>query len=153
MSIAKLAHRYSIPTACALLILGCGGERSPSPAASSTPPAASAGSGSAPKMTPTGKVITIEMITDEAGNYFKPKNIEANRGDVLRFVLTTGVHNVHFLPDSNPGAANLPAMSAFAQLPGQAFEIVVTMDAGKQYYFQCDPHALLGMIGHVTVRN
>ncbi|MES2123615.1 MAG: plastocyanin/azurin family copper-binding protein [Gemmatimonadota bacterium] len=99
----------------------------------------------------TGKVITIEMITDETGNYFKPKFIEAHPGDVLRFTLGVGVHNVHFLPDSNPGVPNLPAASELLQLPGQTFDVPVNFAAGKTYYFQCDPHAPLGMTGHVKV--
>ncbi len=101
--------------------------------------------------TPTGRVITIEMISDDKGNVFKPNDIAAHRGDVLKFVLVAGVHNVNFLADSNPGASGLPAPSALAQLPGQAIEIPVNFLVGTRYYFQCDPHALLGMIGHVTV--
>ena len=99
----------------------------------------------------TGRQITIEMHTDETGNYFKPAEVEAETGDVLRFVLVSGVHNVNFLPDSNPGMSGLPSVSTYAQMPGQAIEIPVTMGTGR-YYFQCDPHALLGMVGYMTVK-
>ena len=99
----------------------------------------------------TGKVITVNVTTDEKGNYFSPAEIEAKEGDVLRFTLVTGVHNVHFLADSNPVKTNLPVgPSEFLQLPGQTWDLAVKMPAGK-YYFQCDPHALLGMKGHVIV--
>ncbi len=147
-------HRIRIrivPIVATMLLVACGGgsdtRTSDDEHESPDTPAPVVGS----SVTPTGNVITIEMITDETGNYFKPKLIEAKRGDVLKFVLTAGVHNVHFLPDSNAGSDDLPAMTGFAQLPGQAFEIPVTMDAGRQYFFQCDPHALLGMVGHVKV--
>lgn len=113
-----------------------------------TPSGTASGATAAPK--PTGNSVTIEMITDDSGNYFKPKSVTVKPGDVLKFVLVTGVHNVHFLPDSNANAANLPPMSAFAQLPGQSIDIPVTMGPGT-YYFQCDPHAMLGMVGHVIV--
>jgi plastocyanin len=92
------------------------------------------------------------MYTDAEGNYFKPKEIEAHRGDIVRFILKTGVHNVHFVADSNPGKTGLPAASDFLQLPGQEFDVVVSMAPGK-YYFQCDPHALLGMVGELEVED
>jgi plastocyanin len=98
----------------------------------------------------TGDTIVIEAWTDETGNYFKPKSIEAHPGDVLRYVLKTGVHNVHFLPDSNTIKTGLPPASELLQLPGQTYDLVVSMQPGK-YYFQCDPHAALGMKGELEV--
>ena len=38
--------------------------------------------------------------------------------------------------------------SALLQLPGQTADLKVTLAPGK-YYFQCDPHAALGMKGHL----
>ena len=101
---------------------------------------------------PTGDTIVVELITDENGNYFKPKEIEAKKGDLIRFTLTSGVHNVHFLPDSNPGKNGLPPMSEFLQLPGQTYDLVVNLAHGD-YYFQCDPHAALGMVGELEVEH
>ena len=121
----------------------CGGKESRAPAATN-PPAAAAPA-------PTGKIVTIEMISDEKGNRFEPADVEAHRGDVLRFTVTVGVHNVHFLPDSNPGVPDLPPPSEMLQLPGQTYDVPVTFAAGKTYYFQCTPHAALGMHGHVKV--
>ncbi len=146
-SVARFAF-----AAAALLLVACGGEKAATTdsaaGGASTPSAAPS---DAPK--PTGTVITIEMITDETGNYFKPKKIEAKPGDVLKFVLVAGVHNVHFLADSNPGVPNLPPVSMFAQLPGQEILVPVNFKAGKSYYFQCDPHALLGMVGKLEVED
>jgi len=62
------------------------------------------------------------------------------------------VHNVHFLPDSNPGAQGLPPASEFLQLPDQTWDFVVGFPHGH-YYFQCDPHALLGMVGRLEVED
>jgi len=100
----------------------------------------------------TGKTILVEAYSDANGNYFKPNNIEAHKGDVVHFVLKSGVHNVHFLPDSNPGKTGLPPASDMLQLPDQAYDVNVTFDKGH-YYFQCDPHALLGMKGHLEVED
>jgi plastocyanin len=100
----------------------------------------------------TGKSILVEAYSDEKGNYFKPNKIEAHKGDVVHFVLKSGVHNVHFLADSNPGKTGLPPASDMLQLPDQAYDVNVTFDKGH-YYFQCDPHALLGMKGHLEVED
>jgi plastocyanin len=100
----------------------------------------------------TGKSILVEAYSDEKGNYFKPNKIEAHKGDVVHFVLKSGVHNVHFLPDSNPGKTGLPPASDMLQLPDQAYDVNVTFDKGH-YYFQCDPHALLGMKGELEVED
>lgn len=99
----------------------------------------------------TGADIEVIATTDDKGNYFEPKEITAKPGDVLRFKLVTGVHNVDFLPDSNPGKTGLPPASAFLQLPGQTIDIPLTFGEGD-FYFQCDPHALLGMKGKVHVK-
>jgi plastocyanin len=99
-----------------------------------------------------GKVITVQATTDEKGNYFSPSEIEAHQGDTLRITLVTGVHNIHFLADSNPGKTGLPPASDMLQLPGQTLDIPVTFAEGT-YFFQCDPHAALGMTGHLKVED
>jgi plastocyanin len=138
--------------ALAVTILACGGEPPATKHDTAAPPPSSTATG-AQTPDPGGKVITIEMTTDEKGvNKFSPANFEAHRGDVLRFTLVTGVHNVNFLPDSNPRGITLPPASALLQLPGQTVDIKVTWPEGK-YYFQCDPHALLGMIGRLEVED
>jgi plastocyanin len=115
-------------------------EHAPAPAAPAPGPSAAA----------TGDTIVVEAITDGTGNYFKPNKIEAHPGDVIRYKLTMGVHNVHFLPDSNTIKTGLPPASELLQLPGQTYDLVVTMEPGH-YYFQCDPHAALGMKGTLEV--
>lgn len=142
--------RFAFMTA-AVMLTACGGDKPASTDGAATTDTPTPAATNVPK--PTGTVITIEMTTDEKGNYFSPAEVEAKPGDVLKFVLVTGVHNVNFVADSNPSAQNLPPMSTFAQLPGQEILIPVNFEAGKTYYYQCDPHALLGMIGHVKVVN
>jgi plastocyanin len=139
-------------TALALLatLAACGGsggdasDTAGAPAATGDSPAAAA------QPAATGDTIVVQMITDEKGNYFEPKEIDAKAGDLVRFTLTSGVHNVHFLPDSNAVKSGLPVASDMLQLPGQTYDLVVALEPGT-YYFQCDPHALLGMMGHLRV--
>lgn len=112
----------------------------------------SAAGGTAPAASATGDTIIVEAWTDATGNYFKPNKIEAKQGDVVRWVLKQGVHNIHFLPDSNTIKEGLPPVSEFLQLPGQTYDLVVNLKKGE-YYFQCDPHAALGMKGHLEVED
>lgn len=147
-------HAPVFATVIALsLIAGCGGGANRADTSRAAAPAASPAASAAGPQTPDAghQVIVIEALTDEQGNnLFRPSSVEAHRGDVLRFTLKAGVHNVHFLPDSNPGKNGLPAASDLLQLPGQTYDVKVTFEPGT-YYFQCDPHALLGMKGHLKV--
>ena len=133
------------------VISGCSSEKKEGSENESEEHAATpAASGGAVSAAATGDTIIIEMWTDGAGNYYKPNKIEAHQGDVLRFVLKVGVHNVNFLPDSNTIKTGLPPASEMLQLPGQTYDLVVSMQPGH-YYFQCDPHAALGMKGRLEV--
>jgi plastocyanin len=136
----------------ALLVTACGGEKKATPSETPTAGAPAAAATSGPLTPdPGGKIITVELASDAVGNYFKPAEIKAKRGDVVRFTLKVGVHNVHFLADSNAGRTGYPqAASDFLQLPGQTYDVAVKMPAGT-YYFQCDPHVALGMKGHLVV--
>ena len=144
---------YRTAALSALLIAAaCSGEKKESEehqAEKSAPTVSGAG---ASDVKPTGRNIVVELYTDEKGNYFKPAKFEVHRGDKITFTLMSGVHNVHFLPDSNAGKQGLPAPSEFLQLPGQTYELIVSLASGK-YFFQCDPHALLGMVGHLEVED
>jgi len=139
--------------AAAVLIASCGGEKKTTPGETPTAGAPSAAATGGPLTPdPGGKIIIVELISDSAGNYYKPSEITAKRGDVVRYTLKVGVHNVHFLADSNVGRTGYPqAPSDLLQLPGQTYDVAVRFPAGK-YYFQCDPHAALGMRGHLTVQ-
>jgi plastocyanin len=144
---------YRTAALSALLIAAaCSGEKKESEehqAEKSAPTVSGAG---ASDVKPTGRNIVVELYTDEKGNYFKPAKFEVHRGDKITFTLMSGVHNVHFLPDSNAGKQGLPPASEFLQLPGQTWEYIVALAPGK-YFFQCDPHALLGMVGHLEVED
>jgi len=150
MSLYVLSRSAALALA-ATTLLACGDSKAPP----STPGASEPISGAPPAVASvklTGRVITIEMTTDEKGNYYTPAKFEAHRGDVLRFVLKAGVHNVHFVADSNPGKSGLPPVSDFLQIPGQTWDLTVDLAPGH-YVFQCDPHAALGMIARMEVED
>ena len=134
--------------AVAALLVACGGDTpSASPGTSTGEPAAAA---RVTEPLPGGNVIEVEMITEGTGNFFRPAEFEANRGDMIKFINRVGVHNVSFPADSNPGARNLPPPTDLLQLPGQTVNILVDWEPGS-YFYQCDPHALIGMVGRITV--
>jgi len=134
---------FTLCTLCTLLAACGGGEGVPP---SSTPTA-----GAASEAKATGKIITVQLITDEKGSYFSPSTIDASPGDVVRFTLKSGVHNVSFPEDSNTVKDGLPKSSDFLQIPGQEYDLPVSMRPGS-YYFHCDPHAALGMKGQLNVK-
>jgi plastocyanin len=140
--------RSVIPTLLTLttLIVGACGGSEPASSESSTP-----APGAASDVKPTGNIITVQLITDEKGNYYNPSTIEANRGDLIRFTLKSGVHNVSFPDSLNSIKDGLPKSSDFLQLPGQEYDLPVSMRPGT-YQFHCDPHALLGMKGELIVK-
>jgi plastocyanin len=138
-----------------LTLIACGGSegarQQPAAEPSATPTAQATVAAGPQTPDPGHRIIIVEAVTDDQGNnVFRPAQFEAHRGDVIRFTLKAGVHNVHFLPDSNPGKAGLPPASDLLQMPGQTYDFKVLLEPGT-YYFQCDPHALLGMKGHVKV--
>ncbi|HYN80019.1 MAG TPA: plastocyanin/azurin family copper-binding protein [Gemmatimonadaceae bacterium] len=128
------------------------GENAATSDAPAAAPAAPSVAGAPATPAPGGKVIVVEMVTDEKGNYFTPAEIEAHQGDVIRFTLRVGVHNVNFLADSNSIKTGLPPASDMLQLPGQTYDLLVNLPEGD-YYFQCDPHAALGMKGKLEVED
>ena len=134
--------------ATAALLAACGGKGAETPAGEKSP---GAGASAAAAPAPTGKILVVEMFADEKGSRYVPAEITAHPGDVVRFTLVVGVHNIHFLADSNVGVANLPEPSDMLQLPGQTYDLPVNLPAGRTYFFQCDPHLLLGMKGHLKV--
>jgi len=101
-----------------------------------------------------GQVHEVRMVTTQNGasGEFEPANLTVKKGDTIRFV-TDGVaaHNANFAPAENAGAANLPPASPYLTTAGQTYEMAITMDPGT-YTYQCDPHALTGMKGTVTVQ-
>ena len=140
------------------VLLGCPGDKREggSETASATTPSANAPApGGLTQLTPASgrEVITVKMISDGTSNRFEPAEFEAHQGDVIRYTLKSGVHNVHFVADSNATAA-APSLSTapgdFLQLPGQTWDVKVDWEPGS-YFFQCDPHATLGMVGRVKV--
>lgn len=102
-----------------------------------------------PSVTPTGNVVEVLMVSGR-GELFDPGHVTVKRGDVLRFKLEMGVHNASWPAAENPAGVQLPETSPYLQIPGQTHDVLIDMPPGE-YTFHCDPHAVLGMIGTLTV--
>jgi len=148
--LAAVTSAVILLTACTKGEKGTAAGDSSEAASTTSVPAPGAGSPATPA--PGRKIIVVELVSNEKGSFFEPNEIEAEKGDVIRFTLKVGVHNVHFLPDSNTVKTGLPPASEMLQLPGQTYDVPVTFEPGT-YYFQCDPHVALGMKGHLKVED
>lgn len=136
------------------LVLGlvaCGGERGAVDADAVGAPGAVAPEAAPSATAPNPTVVEVKMVTEGQRNYFDPAEVTVRPGDVVRFTLLSGLHNVSFPADRNAGAAGLPQASPLLQQPGQSHDVVVNFGPGS-YSFQCDPHAVLGMTGTLIVR-
>lgn len=130
----------------AFLLAACGGDgpRGTSTAEAATPAAAA-------EAVPTGNVVEVGMISDPSrGELFDPLTVTVNQGDVIRWKLVSGVHNASFPAAKNPSGAVLPQSTPYLQAPGQTHDMPVNLPPGE-YYFQCDPHIALGMVGTLIV--
>jgi plastocyanin len=123
------------------LFAGACGDREASPAGNGT-------ARDAPRA--ANRVIEVRMVTDEKGNYFDPEEITAKPGDVLRFRLVTGVHNVSFSAAGDRAGTNLPQPSGLLDSAGQTLDVPVRLAPGE-YAFRCDPHLPFDMVGKLTV--
>jgi plastocyanin len=141
-------RHFTALAALSFLFAACtGSDAAPAPSGGN----ANASAAAAPSVPLTGEVIEVKMTSMPGkGEIFEPADFTARRGDIVRFVLVSGVHNAAFTPSLNPAGAKLPGASPYLQAPGQTWEFVVEQPNGE-YYYQCDPHAAMGMIGHMTV--
>jgi plastocyanin len=142
MKLSKLTALIGI--GCAALAAACGGD------AANTPSAA-AGTPTAAEVPLTGNVVEVKMVSGR-GELFEPADITVQRGDVVRFVLQSGVHNASFPAAKNPAGVALPKATPYLQAPGQTHDLPIDLPPGV-YHYQCDPHAALGMVGTITVQD
>lgn len=98
----------------------------------------------------------VIRLTDNGGPQpyaFEPGDINARRGDTLRFVQAgTTMHNVHFI--SVPKGAKLGSLatSDYLTTKGQAFTVVLdSRFPDGRYEIVCDPHMAVGMRAILTV--
>jgi plastocyanin len=150
MTITEVVRASFAAAAASLLLAACGGDKAADQATGKEPTKSQ--EAAAPAVKPTGRSTSIDMITDAKGERYDPTEVQMMRGDSLHFLLKSGVHNVHFVPEKNPRGVKFPPPSEYLQLPGQKKSYLIDFPEGR-YYFQCDIHVALGMIGYVKVED
>jgi plastocyanin len=137
----RIGRQTAVALAAVLFATACG----------TSDAADTSGRSAQPSVEPTGTVVEVKMMS-VGGEKFGPEELTVRRGDVVRFVLESGVHNVSFPADKNFSGAKLPEASPYLQVPGQTHDILIDLPAGE-YTYHCDPHAVLGMVGKLTVQD
>jgi plastocyanin len=127
--------------------------------------------GSAPNVTarPTANsavksTIVVRMVGDASGFHFRPANVSAHAGDVVRFVnVSGGPHNVAFWADSVPAGAaatlerNMQKTTetlsgVLLSEPNETYTVSLARLRPGTYRYYCLPHLAMKMVGRITVR-
>lgn len=134
-------------------LAGCGGREDEAPAQQTGAAPAQTETASAaaqePEVEPNGTVIEIQMLTRDpddpsAMQVFKPRIIEANVGDTIRFVPTDPTHQSSSMAEMIPEGAR-----GWEGKINQVVEYVVPKPG--IYGYQCTPHYAAGMVGIIIV--
>ena len=99
-------------------------------------------------------VITVKIVDKSGGQFaFEPLTINAQHGDTVRFIQTSGApHNVHF--KTTPKGAKLGSATTGPYLVAQNATYDVVVDSrfvDGTYGLICDPHESVGMRATMTV--
>ncbi len=112
----------------------------------------------------TGTMHIVQMLGDESGYHFEPRDISIKAGDGVTFLMISGApHNVAFnvnaLPDMVAGqlAANMPNQVDLLTGPmmmrlKEEFTISFGGVEAGTYEYHCTPHLSMGMKGTITVQ-
>ena len=102
-----------------------------------------------------GDVHEIHIRDDGGTLRFEPDNVNAEPGDVVRFLYEgTMPHNVEFVRNGMPDGSDLEDVIASPYMMKQGDTYEVKIDEGFRngtYNFVCEPHVSLGMTGSITV--
>jgi len=89
-------------------------------------------------------VVKMLNMGDGGAMIFEPAVIKVSKGDTIHFKATNVSHNSETLPGMIPAGAE-GWMGALNQ------DISVTIDSEGVYVYQCNPHAMLAMVGVIQV--
>jgi plastocyanin len=113
----------------------------------------------------TGTTHEVQMLGDEKGYRFEPKDLTIKTGDGIKFVFVSGgPHNVAFnaadipadvMPqlDANFGADKMMELSSkFTMVAGETITISFANIKAGTYPYHCTPHLAMNMKGTITVQ-
>jgi pseudoazurin len=93
-----------------------------------------------------GSEHIVKMLNSgDGGNMiFEPAVIKVSKGDTIHFKAVDMAHNSATIEGMIPAGAS-PWASALSQ------DVSITLDAEGVYVYQCDPHAMMAMVGVIQV--
>ena len=93
-----------------------------------------------------GSEHIVKMLNSgDGGNMiFEPAVIKVSKGDTIHFKAVDMAHNSATIEGMIPAGASAGA-SALSQ------DVSITLDAEGVYVYQCDPHAMMAMVGVIQV--
>jgi pseudoazurin len=93
-----------------------------------------------------GSEHIVKMLNSgDGGNMiFEPAVIKVSKGDTIHFKAVDMAHNSATIEGMIPAGAS-PWASALSQ------DVSISLDAEGVYVYQCDPHAMMAMVGVIQV--
>jgi plastocyanin len=95
-------------------------------------------------------VSCADYTVEVTNNVFTPDTLVINVGETVEWLCTEGFHNVNgtlaTYPDNPEGFGNGAPQNA-------PWSYSYTFNVPGEYDYQCDPHRLLGMLGHIVVQD
>ena len=100
--------------------------------------------------TPAADATVHEVLTTDTSMDFEPEDLTIAAGDVVRFVMSATHNAIQVSQETYDERGSAPVVGGFEVQFGQTREITFT-EPGV-YYYVCQPHTMLEMIGTVTVQ-
>ncbi len=89
-------------------------------------------------------IVKMLNMGDGGAMIFEPAVIKVSKGDTIHFKATDVSHNSETIPGMIPAGAD-GWMGALNE------DISITIDSEGVYVYQCNPHAMLAMVGVIQV--
>jgi plastocyanin len=109
-----------------------------------------------PRSYGAGGTIDIHMASDTEGAHvgFDPNGILIELGQTVRWICDANVHTTSaYHPNNDNHSLRIPETArpwaSDFLLPGQSFEVQLTVEGVYDYY--CTPHEMAGMVGRIIV--
>ena len=93
---------------------------------------------------------TLHEVNTEIGNMdFLPENLTISVGDTVKFIMTVDHNAVEVSQENYDNRRTTPLEGGFNVTFGETQEI--TFDEAGVFYYVCQPHVTLDMVGTITV--
>ena len=99
--------------------------------------------------TPAADATVYTVTTSDSSMDFDPKDLTIAVGDVVRFEMTATHNAIEVTQDTYENRGGSPLVGGFQVTFGETRE--VTFSEAGTFYYVCQPHVMMEMIGTITV--